>query len=281
MKTRKLLRFKRELDRRGQTDMAKKDYTPVMLDGDVNGVGIVEEWEVVGDHGEIHSCDIWYPPQWSDAERQPSPRHQGHSRSWVLDTNRNRLIGCEGVLELAAACTFLANKNIASVEEQRHRIDFIDAEGKSRFYTPDFELKFNGPTKLAVEVKPFDDVEKSGIVDTINAIGDDYGDLTAPPIILTEKQLTPDRAWNAESVLRALKARNEADCDALRKLARTYHGTFDCEVLIAAFGREAAGRNAVWCLIYDQVLEQLNPDHKLIDHPIISVNHSVLEGWFK
>jgi hypothetical protein len=81
------------------------------------------------------------------------------------------------------------------------------------------------------------------------------------------RTLTRERAWNAKWTLRALKIRDEADCEKMRSMISDIQGTVSAFALARNFDRFADGLNAIWCLVYDGVIELAEPGKKLVDAP--------------
>ena len=72
----------------------------------------------------------------------------------------------------------------------------------------------------------------------------------------------------------ALKCSVDSDNDRLRTYASRFRGTVHLRDLLKDWEIPAYGRNAVWCLIHDEILMPVRPDLKLVDAPFVRFNHN-------
>jgi len=77
----------------------------------------------------------------------------GIMRSKFPSRKNNRVVHCEGLLELDAAYLFEVNPLVATFREQPITITYPD-EARVRRYTPDFELTLTNGLIVWVEIKP-------------------------------------------------------------------------------------------------------------------------------
>ncbi|MCA1367222.1 hypothetical protein I6F15_07395 [Bradyrhizobium sp. BRP14] len=214
--------------------------------------------------------EVWIPTADSTGTRQPTPRTKGHCRGWLVDPATNRAVGFESTHEMRVAAMLMANRCVVNVEDQPQAFSYPGADGKNHLHTFDYRATYVNGRRIAIAVKPRKDVEKSGIRSVLKAVRPVLRDFAHEAILLTDVQATNTRGWNAMSILRARRARNEEDCARMRHLLRGVHGTVHASHLAAQFGNTAAGMNAIWCLIYDGVLRHLHPDRKFVDAPYVA-----------
>lgn len=120
-------------------------------------------------------------------------------------------------------------------------------------------------------MKPADKLEKTEIKDIIERTKPHLNGFADKVVLLTDRVLTRDVAWNSKSIIHAQKARDEADCERMFALVKDIRGEFSAYKVARTFDRFAYGLNAIWCLLYDGVLEMVQPHRKLIDSPYVRV----------
>ncbi|WDZ79134.1 hypothetical protein PWG15_27005 (plasmid) [Ensifer adhaerens] len=214
--------------------------------------------------------EVWVPTAFSTGTRQPTPRSKGHSRGWVVDPAANRAIGFSSTHEMRLAAMLLANRNVVEVEDQPAAVSYRGADGKRHHHTFDYRATYRNGRRVAIAVKPRSAVVKSGIRDVLKRVRPVLGSFAHEAVLLTDTQITMARGRNALSILRARRARNEEDCARMRNLFRRVHGSVHADHIAEQFGNRAAGKNAIWCLIYDGFLQLAEPDRKFIDAPFVA-----------
>ncbi len=163
----------------------------------------------------------------------------------------------------------MANWTVTNVEDQPPPISFRCDDGKSHEHTFDFRATYFNGRRIAIAVKPKTDIVKSGIRDVLRHIRPKLNGFADEAILLTDEWATINRGWNALSILRARRARNDEDCARMHDFFRSVHGAVHVSQVAAQFDNRAAALNAIWCLIYDGVLKQVFPDQKLVDEPLV------------
>ncbi|WP_313555811.1 TnsA endonuclease N-terminal domain-containing protein [Agrobacterium cavarae] len=250
------------LDRK---ELVEAETSPVVPD-DFCAEEVVYE---MNDMGEREAIERFVPPTRSTATRKPPARTKGHSRGSMVDPRTNRAITFASAHEWRCALILLASPEIAEVYDQPPAITYVDAEGKKVKHTPDYLAVSRSGKKCAIAVKPSRRVEKSGIVDTLDRIKPILGDYADDIILLTELQLTHERATNAESALQAHSCRVQADCDRVAVIMSGINGEVNAYDVAKAFGDFPRGMNAIWCLVYDGIVKLANPALMLADHPFV------------
>ncbi|MHC2364195.1 PDDEXK family nuclease [Rhizobium leguminosarum] len=241
------------------------------LEPDENCRGTFESITVVSDDGEVVEDKLYVPIAHSTGTRQPTPRTKAHSRGYLPDPGTRRSVGFSSTLELHCALMLMANRFVVDVEDQPPAITYYDDDGKPHEHTFDFRARFRSGNYLAFAVKPLQQVRTTGLRDQIKRIRRVLGEFASDAIIITDCELTPARAWNAKSILRARRFHNAAKCEEMRAFVKTLTGAvsaFDVAMRFDDFGEAI---NAIWYLLYEGVLEQLNPAKKLFDEPYVKL----------
>ncbi|MFE0014089.1 TnsA endonuclease N-terminal domain-containing protein [Mesorhizobium sp. NPDC059054] len=193
-------------------------------------------------------------------------------RGSIVDPVSNREIVFESILERNLAAILRARRDVRRLEDQPESLSYIDAEGKTRQHTFDFRVTFANDVRWAIAVKPSGQVIKSGIRDVVERIRKHSLHAFADEaLVLTERVITPDRAWNAMRILRALRMRNDGHCDQLRQFAAEFRGAVTVADIISGFTAPAYGYNAMWCLIYEGALRALDEGKRITDTSMLIV----------
>ncbi|MGV1927553.1 hypothetical protein ACQZ6S_19810 [Agrobacterium tumefaciens] len=218
---------------------------------------------------------VWKPTEEPTPSRWYPARTKGHSRGTLVNSKTRKGITYSSTYERNLAYMLCASKHVALVEDQPSAIPVRGEDGAFQ-HTIDYRATMTATgTKIAVGVRPTWLLDKDDLPYTIDSI-----DRFSPAgfadgaIIMTERELTGARCWNAMSILRALRNSVPEDNDRLREFAQRFHGAVHVRDLISGFSAPAHGQNAVWCLIYDEVLIPTRPDAKLIDAPYVRFNHT-------
>lgn len=221
----------------------------------------------VDDDGVIEEVELWAPPGASTATRLPPARTKGHSRGYLVDTRTNRAVSFASTYEMTCALMLLSNSSVVDVEDQPPAVTYVGADGTQHKHTFDYRVTLRNGKRIAFAVKPKALVKSSGIEDVIARTKPNLHGFADTAVLVTDQTLTRDRAWNAKWTLRALKIRDEADCEKMRTLVSDINGIVSAYELARKFERFADGLNAIWCLVYDGVLELAEPGKKLVDAP--------------
>ncbi|MDJ1465638.1 hypothetical protein [Nitratireductor sp. GZWM139] len=194
----------------------------------------------------------------------------------------------ESLLEAKAMTVLLARRNVLEVWEQPEPVWFVDHDGVKRKHTFDLLAQFDDGCRVAYAVKPYSRVRRTGLDLEIELIRQQsLAQIADKAVILTEKQISRARVYNAEQVLRARQMRNEQDCTELRRIVSDITGSVPVHALLKETPDPGLARTAFWCLIDDGVLEAINRDPlhtRICDHTFVRVNHDVLaaqKGDFK
>jgi hypothetical protein len=217
---------------------------------------------------------IWKPTEEPTPSRWYPARTKGHSRGSLTNPKTRKAITYASTYEMNLAYMLCATKHVALVEDQPEAI-IVNRDDGEKNHTVDYRATVTGNGyRIVVGVRPSWQLDKDDLRHTIERINSgSLAGFADEAIILTEREITNDRGWNARSTLRALRGSVADDNARLAEHAMKFHGTVPLRTLMSVFDCEAAAWNAVWCLIYDEVLLPARPDLKLIDAPLVTFNH--------
>lgn len=272
MKQQRVLRYMIEVEH--GIDNYVDDCLPILenvIEEEFIPAGRLVQITAVNDNGVIENIDLWAPPGPTTATRLPPARTKAHSRGYLVDTRTNRAVSFASTYEMHCALDLLSNRLVVNVEDQPPAVPYLGADGLMHEHTYDYRATLQNGARLALAVKPFDKVGSTKIEDVIERTKPNLAGFADAAFLVTDRTLTRDRAWNAKSTLRALKIRNEQDCVRMRTIITDAHGVVSAYALARKFERFADGLNAIWCLLYDGVIELAEPARKLVDAPWVRV----------
>lgn len=212
----------------------------------------------------IEETGIWAPPSESVASRPISPKSKGSCRGSIVDTEANRILKTESQLERHLATMLMARRDIVSLVDQPPAVIYRALDGIDHEHTFDFLAQTAKGTRIAFAVKPEKRRESSG-VDTIVAlierqVGARFADRY---MVVSERDLTPTRVYNAKLILLCRKRRNDEDIAHVREFVATVQDTVKFADLVARTGIGARGFNALVCLIDDGALRLTKPGQRI------------------
>lgn len=181
----------------------------------------------------------------------------------------------ESQIERGLGRILVAQHDVARIEDQPPAVPYVDDDGVVHDHTFDFRAWYLSGKVVAFAVKASGQVARSGIRNTLKWIGKQGLKGFAHEIVLvTEKQITDGRAWNASQVIRSRQMRNDDHCEELRGFAAQFRGAVSMADLISDFEVPAYGRNAMFCLIYEGYLTPINRDERIQDTSLLAVNRN-------
>ncbi|WEZ83410.1 hypothetical protein P6U16_00500 [Rhizobium sp. 32-5/1] len=223
--------------------------------------------------GLVSRPKVWKPTEEPTPSRWYPARTKGHSRGTMVNCKTRKAITYSSTYERNLAYMMCASKHVVLVEDQPSAVSVQQEDGTSQ-HTIDYRTTMATGTVIVVGVRPRSLLEKDGLEYTIGTLDRNLPHGFADgATIITDREATDARCWNARSILRALKLSVAADNDRLREYASRFHGTVHIRDLLAGWEIPAYGRNAVWCLIHDEILIPVRPDLKLVDAPYVRFNH--------
>ncbi|MGR9449153.1 Tn7 transposase TnsA N-terminal domain-containing protein [Rhizobium leguminosarum] len=214
---------------------------------------------------------MWLRPSASTGSRQPTPRTKGSVRVWVYDPGTNRELGCESMLEFRFALMLMADPEVVCIEDQpKARKYLVPGESKRRKHTFDFLVTYRSGKKIAFAVKPAEQVEEEGIeliVDLITV--QSLAGFADEAFVVTDELILPELAENAEDIVEARKSRNAADCRAVLEFMQQHFEPISMHDVCNAFQDRGWARCALLNLIYDGLVEHLNPTQTFDEAPLV------------
>jgi len=276
MNIKQVLRFHKDaiqgFDRREFYD--QPDETELVCDNVISGFFEVVKIE---HNGRSELVETWFPPVMKkEGSHMPPRRSRFNARAFIPDVGTNVQIGNASWLELKCAMHFMANRRVVRIEDQSPTIPYVDTDGIERHHRCDFRISFDNSTTLAVAIKPDEKVESRNLDKLKKVLRLNLRGQADDIVILTEAYLTNNRAWNAQSIIRARRAKNERVYQALREVLPDIHGSVSAYDLARLNPSVALGEIAVWRLIYEGALKMVRPERRLCDAPYVTVNHSIL-----
>ncbi len=218
---------------------------------------------------------VWKPTEEPTPSRWYPARTKAHSRGTVTSSISRSAITFASKYEMRAARMFLANRKIVRVRDQPAPMPFTRNDVKHH-HTTDYLTELDSGPRVYVAVRPTWLFDKDDLVDTIDRINHGaLANVADEAVILTERELTEARGWNAGSVLHALRQPDADDNARLRTFVSSFRGVVCIDDFRHAIECSAAMWNAVFCLVYEGVLKPARPDVKLVDHPYVTIDPSL------
>ena len=220
----------------------------------------------------VGGVPIWVPPLPSSASRLPALRSRGSCRGFIVGPQTNRAYVFESILEYDFLCILLTDQRVKDVYDQPPPVSYIDIDGRIRRHTFDAMVVLTTGTRIAFAVKPRKKVESTRINETIRLIAAQNDARFADHYrIVTEDHITRAMAHNSRLFLRARRARNKSDINAVRNIVP---GTATVSVanLVAASGIGARGLTAVISLIDEGFLKVADRNANISEDSLVSVS---------
>jgi hypothetical protein len=181
----------------------------------------------------------------------------------------------ESDLEYNAAGWLEARRDVRRLRDQWPAVSYRSVDGAWHTHTFDFHCELDNGLGEAVAVRPSGKV--GPLRETLRLIMEQrrLDGIAVRAVLLTEKVVTDAAARNARNVLRARKLRDDAECRAALKDIDGIHGSVRFYDLVRNATEPALRRNALWCLIYEQVLVPVNPRERITDATILRVSRAI------
>lgn len=225
-------------------------------------------YEEAGERTDV----AWLRPSRSTGSRRPTPRTKGSVRGDQYDVRTNIELGFESMEEHKFGMLLKADRDVIKIEDQPKAVKFWrpGAEKKTE-QTLDYRATFSSGLRIGFAVKPLTKLEESGIVDDVAYMRLQCSDFADDFCAVTEEQITDELFDNAEEIVTANEARNDRDCrEVLAFMQRLDHAQsvsiFD---LAEAFDEPGCARAAIMCLIYDGLVEHLDPTEQFDFAPLV------------
>ncbi len=215
---------------------------------------------------------VWKPTEEPTPSRWYPARTKGHARGTMVNCKTRKAITYSSTYERNLAYMMCASKHVVLVEDQPSAVPIQQEDGTVQ-HTIDYRTTLATGTVIVIGVRPTYLLKKDGLqylIDTLDRnLPRGFADGAT---IITEKEATEARCWNAGSILRALKCSVDADNDRLRSYASRFRGTVHIRDLLANWEIQAYGRNG---LVPDPRRDPGSgpQDLKLVDAPFVQFNH--------
>lgn len=211
------------------------------------------------------------PPLPTEASRVPSDKSPFNSRGTHQNRSTGRIMVLESALELKAGKILQHGRGVAELREQWPKVRYLDHDNVSREHTFDYWVRMHSGTRIAIAVKPFEKLVEQDLITTLLAIHDQgIGGLADRVNFITEYYASQYAAANAEEILFARQARNEADVEEARALLMEIRGDIRFGQLFAGLEAPCFRRAALWCLIDEGLLRPVAPS-LIQDHTLMCV----------
>ena len=211
--------------------------------------------------------DLWRGPLPSRSTRNIPRKSSASARGFVLGCDGRRIVQFESGMERGFASVMLARQDVVDLREQPEPVHYVDAEGYDCIKQFDYFATMRCGTRIAIEVKPKDKVDKHGWREEIALIAAQAGGFADAYALVTEKKLARSLVANA-NLIRCCRRDRNADHDAmLRKTVAGLHGRVTVGTLVKLSGLEGDGFRAVVRLIDEGVLTVVGDGR--IDYPTL------------
>lgn len=196
-------------------------------------------------------------PQESQATRSFTWRSKISKRGSLVCPRRNQRYVYESGFEHDYMLICLTSDDVEDYIEQPEAVRYRLPDGRWEKHTFDglLILKDSG-RRIAVDVKPFDEVERSRIEETQRLIREQVGKAFADAyVVRTEEHIHPDDVFDAELLMHAYDLPCSVSDEVIAKLSVNLRGWCRVRDLVAAAGIGGNGFNAVVRLIGSEMLE--------------------------
>ncbi|RVP99651.1 TnsA endonuclease N-terminal domain-containing protein [Sinorhizobium meliloti] len=175
------------------------------------------------------------------------------------------------MLEFRFALMLMADAEVVAIQDQPPAVRYrLPGETKYHLHTFDFLVTYRSGKRVYYECKAADQVEKENIEQIVDTIELHYLNGTADEAyVIDDDMVLPDMAENAEDIVEARKCRNDADCRAVLEFMQQHHEPISMDAVCDAFVDAGWARTALLNLIYDGLVEHLDPPRTFEDAPLV------------
>lgn len=214
---------------------------------------------------EGRSDVAWVPPKLSTASRNISLKSMRSVRGHLVDAARNQVLMFESILEFLFANMLMSRPEIIRIEDQPAELKF-EMDGETRGHTFDFRMTATDGYRIAYAVKPGDHLSRDETMRKMKALSAAHAPKFADQMmVVTERQITRDKGWNAFDINEARRLRVQAECDNILELLRGIGTRIEIWKLHEKVGDDASVWNAILCLQYDGLAEIATPGIRFTD----------------
>lgn len=207
----------------------------------------------------------WVPPRLSTASRNISLKSMRSVRGHLVDAARNQVLMFESVLEFLFANMLMAQPRVARIEDQPPELKF-ELDGVKHGHTFDFRMTAADGFRGAYAVKPCEHLERDQTMRKIRALSALHTPKFADEMrVVSEKQITRDKGWNAFDINEARRMRVQVECDNVLELLRSIGSRIEIWRLQDKMGDESSVWNALLCLEFDGLVDISTPGIRFTD----------------
>lgn len=279
MKSIRILKHLRHFERGVDTTKIETPHTAAFLRPDrpvsgrlvtlVDGAFVPDE-SLTFDEAAERTDVAWLRPSRSKGSRRPTPRTKGSVRGDQYDFRTNIELGFESYQEFKFGMLLKANRGVIEIEDQPKAVKFWrPGATKPSKQTLDYRATFSSGLRIGFAVKPLEKLEDSGIVDDVAYMRLQCQDVADDFCVVTEEEVTDELFDNAEEIVTANEARNERDCREVLAFMQRVVDPISIFDLSEAFDEPGCARAALMCLIYDGLVEHLEPGEHFDFAPLV------------
>ncbi|MGV1904925.1 hypothetical protein [Agrobacterium cavarae] len=274
---RQIIRLMTELDlgydRTALPKPADTTYLPVS--GPVAGKIVPFKLPDVDDDADAELPSLpfmWVPVEEPTPSRWYPARTQGHSRGTIVHPKMNKAITYSSTYEMNILYMLSACRDVVKIEDQPASIYVTGRCGGKYQHTIDYRAELASGYRIGIAVRPTWLIEKDDLHETVERINaGSLQNFADEAILMTEREITNDRGWNAKTILHYLLTEDdELTMSRMLNLASRISGTFSIYDLIRGTNQPALAWAAVFKLIYRGILVPAHPDRKIVDKPFVS-----------
>lgn len=175
------------------------------------------------------------------------------------------------MLEFRFALMLMADPEVVDIQDQPPAVRYrMPGETDYHLHTFDFLVTYRSGKRVYIECKAAEQVVKENIEEIVETIELHYMNGTADAAFVVDDDLVDlDMAENAEDIVEARKCRNDGDCLAVLEFMRKHHEPISMDDVCDAFVDAGWTRTALLNLIYDGLVEHLEPTMTFEDAPLV------------
>ncbi|MEH7846377.1 hypothetical protein [Rhizobium laguerreae] len=238
-----------------------------LVDGQLDH-GLSLTYEEAADRLDV----AWIRPFRSTGSRQPTPRTKGSVRGYDYDVRLNRALGFESTRELKLGTLLKADRLVVNIEDQPQAISlWRPGASKKTEHTIDYRATFATGVQVAFAVKEAGDPELKAVLEDVEHMRAQCSDFADDFCVVTDKEVTPAMIENAEAIAFANAARNDRDCQRVLTFMQRTDGPVSYFDVVESFDDPHCAWVALRCLIYDGLVEHLDPTRTFDDAPLVSI----------
>jgi hypothetical protein len=203
--------------------------------------------------------------------KQRKPKEKGSVVGNDYAHRFNRALSYASGLESKFTMMLLANRHVVDLREQWPKIWYWrPGVSKQNWTVVDHFATYDTGCRIAYSVKADKYVEESQAFEIRDWVREQHlGDKFDEYVVLTEEQITDDKAANAEDIVIACSNRNERHCAFVMEFMRTIHRPISFIEVERKLPPEIDAVNSLLCLIFDGLIEHLSPEQTFDDAPFI------------